>query len=169
MKNNKGFTVVELLVTFTLSMVLVIIMFQLIINLKDVYKVSGIKTELLNKQYLMENKIYKDLTEKIVTEISSCYDTDECVKFIFIDGTSTEIKKNEETKTISYNNYTIALNQETYFGNTLIETQSTSIQSDKKRILIVNIPIYNTNFKNENFGINIVFPYNIEDVTNRLD
>ena len=63
MKNNKGFTLVEMLVSFSLSMILIIILFQLIINLKDVYMTSGIKTELLNKQYLMTTKIYDDRVE----------------------------------------------------------------------------------------------------------
>ena len=64
MKNNKGFTLVEMLVSFTLSMILVIILFQLIINLKDIYMSSGMKTELIKKQYLMTNKIYTDLKKK---------------------------------------------------------------------------------------------------------
>ena len=72
MKNNKGFTLVEMLVSFTLSMILIIILFQLIINLKDVYMSSGLKTELLNKQNLMENKIYNDLLNRQVTSIDNC-------------------------------------------------------------------------------------------------
>ena len=44
---NKGFTVVEMLSAFTLSSIIIIILFQLIINLKELYMSSGIKTELL--------------------------------------------------------------------------------------------------------------------------
>lgn len=159
MKNNKGFTLVELLVSFTLSMILVIIMFQLIINLKDIYMTSGIKTEMINKQYLMTNKIYSDLNKLQVSNIGTCTDTEKCISFVYSDGTVKKLIIDETNKTMSYDNYTIKLNNNTNFGIIQIDTQGSTIQN---RILNIKVPIYNDLIKDTNFGINIVYPYNTQ-------
>ena len=46
--NNKGFTVVELLASFTLTMIIVVFLFEIVLELKDVYSsdsnlVGGLK------------------------------------------------------------------------------------------------------------------------------
>ena len=163
MKNNKAFTLVEMLVSFTLAMILVIIMFQLIINLKELYMSSGIKTELLNKQYLMTNKIYTDLNEKKAINIDNCNDPLICVQFTFQDGTVKKLQVDEENKTITYDDYTIRLNNESYFKTMDISTYTSATNN---KIFNANIPIYNDLFKNTDFGINIVYPYNDTEVTN---
>lgn len=163
MKNNKGFTLVEMLVSFTLSMILIIILFQLIINLKDIYMLSGIKTELLNKQYLMTNKIYSDLNEKKVIKIENCNNPLVCVEFTFQDGTIKKLEVDDTNKTLSYDGYIIKLDNNSYFETMDINT--TYSQSNKK-IFNANIPIYNDLYKNTNFGINIVYPYNDQEIAN---
>ena len=163
MKNKKGFTLVEMLVSFTLSMILIIILFQLIINLKDLYVSSGIKTELLNKQYLMTNKIYSDLTKKKVSKIEDCNNSLVCIEFSFTDGTTKKLEVDETNKTLSYDGYTIKLNNDTYFKTININT--TASQANKQ-IFNANIEIYNDLLKDTNFGINIVYPYSESELTN---
>ena len=163
MKNNKAFTLVEMLVSFTLAMVLVIIMFQLIINLKELYMSSGIKTELLNKQYLMTNKIYTDLNEKKAINIENCNNPLVCIQFTFQDGTVKKLQVDETNKTVTYDDYTIKLNNESYFKTMNINTYYSATNN---KIFNANIPIYNDLFKNTDFGINIVYPYNDTEVTN---
>lgn len=163
MKNNKGFTLVEMLVSFTLSMILIMLLFQLIINLKDIYMLSGIKTELLNKQYLMTNKIYSDLIEKKVIKIENCNNPLVCVEFTFQDGTIKKLEVDDTNKTLSYDGYIIKLDNNSYFE--AMDISTTYSQSNKK-IFNANIPIYNDLYKNTNFGINIVYPYNDKEIAN---
>lgn len=163
MKNNKAFTLVEMLVSFTLAMILVIIMFQLIINLKELYMSSGIKTEMINKQYLMTNKIYTDLNEKKAINIENCNNPLVCIQFTFQDGTVKKLQVDETNKTVTYDNYTIKLNNESYFKTMNINTYYSAANN---KIFNANIPIYNDLFKNTDFGINIVYPYNDTEVTN---
>jgi len=169
MKNNKGFTLVELLVSFTLSMILVIIMFQLIINLKELYTSSGVKTEMINKQYLMANKIYTDLTEKKLTAIAGCQEIEECIDLTFSDGTTKRFYIDMDNKILNYDNYTIKLNSDSYFTTPTISTEGYTGGTGNNRILSINIPIYNQRFKNENFGINIVYPYNNSEVADTFN
>ena len=160
---NKGFTVVEMLSAFTLSSIIIIILFQLIINLKELYMSSGIKTELLNKQYLMTNKIYSDLNEKQIVSIDSCINMEKCISFTYSDGLVKNLEIDEENKTIKYDNYIVKLNSYTNFGNIIIDFDGTSEQN---KIVNINVPIYNDQIKDTNFGINIVYPYNNQTVVN---
>lgn len=162
MKNNKGFTIVELLVSFALSMILVIIMFQLIINLKELYQTSGIKTEMMNKQYLITNKMYTDLTEKKLTMISSC--GVDCINFTFNDNTTTMFYVDTNNGTISYDDYTIKINNNSYIETPTISTVGFTSSSGNDRILSIKVPIYNSLFKNDNFGINIIYIYNSNEL-----
>lgn len=163
MRNKKGFTLVEMLVSFTISMILIIILFQLIINLKEIYLVSGVKTHLLNKQYLITNKIYKDLNEKVVTEIGSCSNGTMCVEFTFSDGTTKSIEMDNAYGTLKYDDYTIILDPNSTFGVAQVNTAATLLD---KRILTIDVEITNKLFKNTDFGIKIVYPYNSEEVIN---
>lgn len=164
MKNNKAFTIVELLVSFVLSMIIVIIMFQLIINLKEIYQTSGLKTEILNKQALMTNKIYSDLTEKKVSTIGSC--GIECIIFSFSDGTTKTLAIDINNGIITYDNYNIKLTNGSYFSTADINDIGTQSNIGKNRIFSINVPIYNQRFKNDNFGINIIYMYNSNEVVN---
>ena len=166
--NNKGFTLVELLVSFVLSMIIVIILFQLIINLKEVYMSSGVKTDLLNKQNLITNKIYSDLLDKTVSSISNCADSNICINFIFSDGISKKIIADESSKTLSYDDYVIKLDSNSYFNNVYINTKESGVNDGYNRLLNVNIPIYNDLFDDTDFGINIVYMYNSDLVSNSV-
>lgn len=163
---NKGFTVVEMLSAFTLSSIIIIILFQLIINLKELYMSSGIKTELLNKQYLMTNKIYSDLNGKQIVSIDSCINMEKCISFTYSDGLVKNLEIDEENKTIKYDNYIVKLNSYTNFGNIIIDFDGTSEQN---KIVNINVPIYNDQIKDTNFGINIVYPYSNQTVVNNTN
>lgn len=160
--NNKGFTLVELLVSFVLSMVLVIIMFELIIKLKELYVTSAIKTEMINKQNLMVNKIYTDINEKKLKAINSCGTN--CINFIYSDNSTKMLYIDTAQGIINYDNYTIKLNNGSVLSSVTIRTIS-SIGPKVDKIFIIDIPIENPLFKNENFGLNIVYPYNSAEMT----
>lgn len=162
---NKGFTLIEMLVSFVLSMVLVIILFQLILNLKEVYMSSGIKSELLNKQNIITNKIYKDLNEKQVINMENCDSTLVCINLSFSDGTTKTLKADEINRTIEYDNYKIQLDNGSYFGNISISSYS---QIAIQNFIDIKIPVYNYLFKGTDFGINIIYEYNSDVVTNNV-
>ena len=78
---KKGFTVVELIVSFSLVMVIVIFLFQIVISLKNLYTNSGVKTELLNKQSLISNEINKKLSSNEIISLTKCGAY--CVEFLY--------------------------------------------------------------------------------------
>ena len=65
--NKKGFTVVELLASFTLTMIIVVFLFEIVLELKDVYVNNALKTKVLNQNALIATKLDKTLDNLIVS------------------------------------------------------------------------------------------------------
>lgn len=163
MKDNKGFTIVELLVSFSITMVIVVFMFQLIINLKDVYLGSGVKTELINRKFLITDKIYNDLLNNTVTKIEGCGSN--CVNFTFIDGTMKMFNVDVANSIISYGDYSVKLVTGASFGSITITDDTVNTSGyNYNSVFAMNVPITHKLFDDTDFGINVVFPYNMNNV-----
>ena len=51
--NNKGFTVVELIASFALTMVIAVFLFEVLIEVKDVFADTNIKTAIKQKSSII--------------------------------------------------------------------------------------------------------------------
>lgn len=65
--NNKGFTVVELLASFTLTMVVVVFLFEIVLELKNVYVDMSLKTAILNKNSIVATTLHNYFGESVET------------------------------------------------------------------------------------------------------
>ncbi|MFV0249979.1 MAG: hypothetical protein ACK5HP_02955 [Bacilli bacterium] len=163
MKNNRGFTVVELAISFCLVSAISLVLIQVVLSLKEVYVSGNIKSILLNKQGIMLNRIYTDLDNKVVKTINSCGIS--CLEFTFSDTTSSKLSFDPYAKTISYSNYTMKLANGSYFGDVLVNNyNSTSLVGTNNSILDINIPISNP-IVNGDYGIHIIYSYNDSQVS----
>lgn len=160
MKNKKGFTVVELIVSFALTMAVAVFLFQLVVILKNLYNNSGVKTELLNKQALISNKMNTTFDEKGLSLVTKCGSY--CINFIYEDGTSDKLSIDYEENKIEFGSYATVLPSKSYFGEALIDIiySSTFGANSNNAILDIQIPIYNDAFKEQNFGVNVVYQFN---------
>ena len=80
--NNKGFTVVELLASFTLTMIIMVFLFEIVLQLKEVYITDALRTKIYDKNAIvattLNDKIEsmrKDSTidgKKIVCDNKEC-------------------------------------------------------------------------------------------------
>ena len=159
---NKGFTIVEMLSAFILSSIIIIILFQLIINLKEVYQASGSKTDMLNKKSIMIDKIYTDLNEKKLVDFSICGTN--CVNLIYSTGETKQIIEDVENKTISYDSYTMKITNNFNIEDMFVETSGNTYAYNSEALLNIKIPIASNT--NEDYSINIVYPYTSNDVKN---
>lgn len=162
MAKNKGFTTVELIVTFSLVSVISLFLLQIIIVLKDIYIDAGVKTNLLTQQAILSEKINHDFRAKKVLIAYKCGDN--CVKFHFNDHTEKELKYDRDNNTLIYGSFKEELLTGSSFGNIKMTSKTLSAPKyDKNKlngILSISLPIYNKNFKGEDFGINVVYQYN---------
>ena len=146
---KKGFTVVELVVSFVLVSVVSIILFNLIIALKELYVNADIKTSLLNKQGIMTKKIYTDLNNKTLYSIKACGVS--CLTFEYSDK-SVELLLDVAGGTIKYDDYLLKLDS----GANIVSLDNNHVYFKViDDTLYLNIPV-KTNFLDDDFGIHIV-------------
>ncbi|MBQ9011792.1 MAG: prepilin-type N-terminal cleavage/methylation domain-containing protein [Bacilli bacterium] len=70
MKNNKGFTVVELLAAFTLTMVIVVFLFEIVLELKNVYVDSSLKTSVISKNSVVATTLNNYFKRQDISSVS---------------------------------------------------------------------------------------------------
>ena len=194
MKNNKGFSVLELVVSFSLTVAIVAILFELVIVMKNLYDKNNIKTQLISNQNLLTDLIYSDLNDKGLTGVGlSNHDNVNSLTFTFNDGTQKSLEwgygitYKEETgleknisATISYGDYVATYPAKTSFADSSDGyTFTGNVVGVKKEYYYYHdngyeyykyeIPIYNSLFKNENFGLNIVFFNSANDMNDIYD
>ena len=95
--NNKGFTVVELLASFTLTMIIVVFLSQIVLELKDVYLSDTIKTKTISQNSLIATALNKKFDENTIIR-ASCSTTNSCE--ITYSDNSNETVKIENNKVI---------------------------------------------------------------------
>jgi len=104
--DKKGFTVIELVLSFILVMFLAMTMFTLITNYKNREQKESVKRELLALENALVQDIYQDTIERKVYNINNCTDDSgkilkQCVNIKFLDGTEKQLKVEESTKTVT--------------------------------------------------------------------
>ena len=101
MKNNKGITLVEIIVSVVLIAIVVIFIFNLMVTVKNINDNSNeSSTNIINKNIII-SKIQKDFNDRILKGISNCTDDEKgthmasgyknythyCIKFTYATGT----------------------------------------------------------------------------------
>lgn len=168
MKKKNGFTVVELIVSFSLTLVVVYFLFQIILIVKDMYVNNGIKSALLNKQAIMNEKIYSDFRNKEIQIAKNC--GMDCLLFIFKDGSKSILKIEENNNLFHYGDYTTKLADGSKFGPIEASVEKVEgVTSGNDSILRISIPITSTVVEG-NYGINAIYQYqssttSISDIT----
>ena len=157
--NKKGFTVVELIVSFALTMLVVTFLFEMIISLKDIYVESGIKSQLLNKQAIISSKVNNDFKNKTIKIALKCGSG--CLNFFFDDNSSTKLIVDTNSNLFTYGNYTTKLIDGSSFGAFDIRNETVlGVNSgDNDSFVIIKIPISHPLLKTDDFGINITYQY----------
>ena len=170
MKNNKGFTIIEVAVSFVLVATISIVLLQLVLSLKEVYLTGDVKTTLLNKQGIMTKYIYDDLDNKDLASITSCGLS--CLTFTYTDSTVKNLLVDPGNKTISYGDYTLQIDNSSYFDNLgvdMYQSQTIALNGVDDSVIAINIPILSKLLDKEDFGIHVVKTYNSGATTINID
>ena len=102
LKNKKGFTVVELIVSFAFVSLLAVSLFQAVLNYRDKEDEAHIETQLIEFKNKMTLLIQKDIETKLLKEISYCRDgsnniINRCARLSFMDTTYKDFRTETET------------------------------------------------------------------------
>ncbi|MEG0994421.1 MAG: hypothetical protein RSE91_00400 [Bacilli bacterium] len=165
MINKKGFTTIELILSFTLVMLILISVFNVIMNYKSKQQIEAIRNDMLVFKNTVTKSISDDLIkDKAVTTTVSCGGNN-CLTINFSDNSSknisvvTEVNPNGE-----FTKLAIIYGDEIFNVKHLDSSSITNngsffrivdVLNDTRKLLVINIPIANTNLEKD-YGIHIV-------------
>ena len=160
--NKKGFTTIELITSFTLASVIMLILFNVIIIMKDNMSSVNAKTNVLvNKDNLSYN-INKRFKEKELSSITMCDEGDKCYLFTYSDSTSDKLIYSSTDKIITFNNYTFNITDDMKVDIPTITEHYDVMSSTKYNgYFIINIPI---TVDNKDYSIRLVKHFNTDSV-----
>ncbi|MBR3229219.1 MAG: hypothetical protein IKF91_00155 [Bacilli bacterium] len=94
--NNKGFTVVELIAAFSVTMVISVFLFELLIEVKDIFIETSLKTNIEEKTAIISKNINNLLND--TSNIVNCSSNTNCT----INGKSISVLQNNDKKQKDY-------------------------------------------------------------------
>lgn len=165
--NKKGFTLVELITTFALAAVIITLLINVVLLIKNIYTKSVVKTELLinqanlsnaiNSEFNKNSQVFNSFTETCPNETEKvCYS----FKFIVTEegNEGTEIIELVITKNkITFDSFVYETNE----GTEIVLADVDINNSENNNFFYIKIPIKNKLYSDVDFGINIVYLYNI--------
>lgn len=158
--NKKGFTLIELILSLSIGVATLITLFQIVFMVRNIYVESGIKVKMLEKQLIINQKVNNDFASKKLIVAKKCSNT--CVEFTFQSGEIKRLEYNRSTKIFKYGDFSTKLVGQSNFGNISINVEKiyepTSLATDS--ILTIDVPIYNSLFQGDNFGLKLVYQFN---------
>lgn len=158
--NNKGFTLIELITTFALSSVIVIILINVVIIIKENYVKIDTKSNLIIEQSNLSYLINSKFNKLDLISYEPCFDDSFCYTFNFTGGETSKLIVGNDY--ITFDNYTYKM----FDGSTLVannpeiinvETISNDVMNS---FFIIKLSITNKLYKDQDFGINLVHQYN---------
>ncbi len=153
--NKKGFTLIELVTTCTLSCVIIILLINIVVILKNTYTKNNVKTNLLINQGNLSNALNSKIYRGSMVNHEACSEGLLCYNFTFVDGEV--IKLLVEEKKIKFGNYTYSLKDGSYVSDASIYDEYLDINTSNDRFMVIKIHIKNKLYPNEDFGINLVY------------
>ena len=159
---NKGFTIIELFTSFTLASVIMIILFNIVLILKDSLSKVNTKTNMLIEKDNLSYNINKRFKEKELSSITTCEEGDKCYLFTYSDDTSDKLIYSNTDKSITFNNYTFDIIDGITVEEPVITEHYDTMSSTKYNgYFIINIPI---TFNNKDYSIKVVKHFNTDSL-----
>ncbi len=165
--NNKGMTLIELIISLSLVTIVVLMVMQLLLEIRNEDSLTKDKAANFVTQGLVTKAIQDDLlkgvvdSNKVLSSLISCGTNNSCINFNYKDGT---VKKLQITnKSVNYDNEIFRANPKDrgYFGGLTIE--KINYKDDSNYLLKAVIPMIDGN--GNNYPIEIIYLY---DTTNPL-
>lgn len=162
--NKRGFTLIELITTFALSTIIIILLINVVILIKNIYTENDIKTGLLIEQSNLSNLINKKFSSELISYIP-CDESDFCFSFDFSDGTTSVLVVDNQY--IRFDGYVYDVKDSSIIGVPsidIIDVEVSNVDSNNS-FLVIKVPISNKLYPKEDFGINVVYSYNSNKIT----
>jgi len=105
--NNKGITIIELVVSFSLTLIIALFLTEIVLFLKNVYIINGIKSEIIVKESLISDRLNTLIKDRKISSISSC--GTKCINLVFSDNQVETINFNMSSNIINIGEFSVGL------------------------------------------------------------
>lgn len=159
--NNKGLTLIELITTFALSAVIIVLLINVVASIRNVYSKVSIKSDLYITQSNLSNALNSKLHDDKLDSYSACTDSTFCYNFTLVNGETLKLVVEENKITVG--NQVYKLTGKTKVVNPTLVPEYIELKEEYSgnNILVLKIPIINELYPNIDFGVNLVYLYNI--------
>ena len=159
--NNKGLTLIELITTFALSAVIIVLLINVVVSIRNVYSKVSVKSDLYITQSNLSNALNSKLHGNQLDSYEVCTDSTFCYNFTLVNGETLKLVVEENKITVGDQVY--KLTGKTKVANPSLTAGYIELNDEYKGndILVLKIPIINELYPNIDFGVNVVYLYNI--------
>ena len=160
--NNKGFTLIEVLVSLSLVTLISIFLFQIIFIIRDIYVEKSVKSELYIESSNISNMINKEILNKeasgiTLKEVKKVNNSQ--LYFSYSDSTKIYIDIDRVNSIISYGNVDTKILANTTIGNIDLYHNYLDNGLNENGIFVIKVPLTYKNYNND-FSIRIIARYN---------
>lgn len=159
--NKKGFTVIELVTSFSIAMVIIVVLFNVVLIMKENYKLMDQRTDLLIKKDNLSYALNQKFKNSKLVSLEQCNDYDKCYLFTYEDNhTDKLVYKNNDM--IKFNAYTFEISNSMSVSEPIINEyydDTTSTLYDG--YFIITIPI---TFNEKDYSIKVIHQFNTENL-----
>jgi len=153
--NNKGFTTVEIVVSFALVVIILASMTAMVVNYRDKVTDEEVKTQLVDFKDTITKVVYDDIVDGMYTKISECSASEctgeckMCIKFSGTENNKLEIIETNGAGSIAKGIYF------QYKGIKYFLPDSDLNNYGVEYMITVNNPVFSSDEENKIYGVKI--------------
>lgn len=165
-KGQKGFTIIELITSFSLTMVVLIFLFNVVIILKETYVYDSTKGDLIMNQNLLSSALNEDLYNNAtsfntITPSSDCPDGySECYSIKLKNGNYKNLSISTTNNKIKYGAVEYVFEDSVFSNVNICKQEYTGASDLVNSLLIIKVQINSEIIESNEFGINVLHLYN---------
>ena len=159
--NQKGITLVELLVSFSIITILSLGLFKATLNIEEKQMINISKNNFVSFNSIINNSIQNDFLTKEINSFTQCGTN--CYEIKYKGNEIKKLELNKDKKIISYGDVKEKLPNNYFFYDDINLTKYTSSDNENNSYILLNIPI-RSNFDSNKKDIKIMYQYNGTDI-----
>lgn len=164
-RKNRGFTIIELLTSFSLASVVMLFLFNILVIVKKNYTKNSVRSELVVNQSLLSSELYHDAYASTLVSVGG---TKNDYTFGFRDSAGTTVTKNLKitSNSITYGDFTYKVNEDSDAQIATNETKMSQYSSGNISYMELRIPIYSSiTGEKKDYGIRFVYLYDTGSIS----
>jgi hypothetical protein len=161
--DNSGFTIIELITSFSLAMVVLVFLFNIVVILKETYIDTSVKSELIINQSLLSTSLNEDLYNGATSfKKVSCDSEYICYNVGFSDSSIKRLSISIKNKKVKYGDIEFS---DDSFENLTYSVCATEYNTDYSVDSTLNVKVSFTSsvIEDQIFGFNVVYLYDADN------